>query len=116
AAKLLQARAQFGDGAVLGPLSDYIATDQEAALLIERYLRGTVHAVLVRDSAAAEAVREWHRRANPGPLLLLPLDALGEADEAAAEALAAKIDAAPTARGWVRALLGRVRAMGDGSA
>jgi len=77
AARLLQDRSQFGEGTILGPLSDYIATDQDAALLVERFLGPTVHAVLVRDSAAAEAVREWHRRTNPGPLLLLPLDAVG---------------------------------------
>ena len=116
AARLLHDRAQFGEGAIVGPLSDYISTDQEAALLIERYLGPMVHAVIVRDAAAADAVREWHRRASPGPLLLLPLDALAGEEEAAADALAVKIDAAPAARGWVRALLGRVRPMGEGSA
>ncbi len=119
AARLLQDRASFGDGAVLGPLSDFIATDQEAALLIERFLGATVHAVLVRDGAAADAVRAWHGRTNPGPLLVLPMDVLAPLDavsDADSDALAAKIDAAPTARAWVRALLGRVRSIGDGSA
>ena len=116
AARLLHHRAEFGEGAIVGPLSDYISTDQEAAALVERYLGPTVHAVIVRDAAAAAAVREWHRRASPGPLLLLPLDALGAEQDADPEALAVKIDAATPARGWVRALLGRVRPMGDGSA
>ena len=117
AARLLNQRSSFEEGAIVGPLSDYIATDQEAAGLIERFLGATVHAVLVRDSAAADAVREWHRRTNPGPLLLLPLDAVQEASDAlSADGLAVKIDAAPTARAWVRALLGKVRAVGEGSA
>ncbi|MEX2154881.1 MAG: chromosome segregation protein SMC [Gemmatimonadaceae bacterium] len=119
AARLLQDRSLFGEGTILGPLSDYIATDQHAALLVERFLGPTVHAVLVRDRAAADAVREWHRRTNPGPLLLLPLDVLAAADLEVAPidgSLAAKIDAAPTARAWIRALLGRVRSLGDGAA
>jgi chromosome segregation protein len=116
AARLLQERAAFGEGAILGPLSDYIATDQEAALLVERFLGATVHAVLVRDQDVADMVREWHRRTNPGPLLLLPLDAVAGADDTSSESLSLRIDAAPTARAWVRTLLGRVRAMGDGDA
>ena len=47
-------------------------------MLVERFLGNSVHAVLVRDSAAADAVRAWHTQANPGPLLLLPLDAMSE--------------------------------------
>ena len=117
AARLLNDRAQFPEGAILGPLSDYIATDQDAAALVERFLGATVHAVLVRDAAAAEIVRDWHRRTNPGPLLLLPMDAVvGEAGDVDPDALAARIDAAATARDWVRTLLGRVRAVGDGAA
>ena len=117
AARLLQDRARFGEGAILGPLSDYITTDQEAALLVERFMGAMVHAVLVRDSAVADDVRAWHQRANPGPLLLLPLDAVAHtAEDLASDALSVRIDAAPTARGWVRALLGRVRTLGDGDA
>jgi len=117
AARLLHARAQFGEGAIVGPLSDYISTDQEAALLIERYLGATVHAVIVRDLDVASAVRDWHRKTSPGPLLLLPLDAVAErADDTIDDALAQKIDAAPAARPWIRALLGRVRPVGDGAA
>ena len=76
AARLLREREQFGDGAMLGPLSDFISADQASALLVERFLGATVHAVLVRDRDVAEAVRSWHNTAHPGPLLLLPLDAL----------------------------------------
>ncbi len=116
AARLLQAKAQFGEGAIVGPLSDHIAANQESALLIERYLGATVHAVIVRDASVVEAVREWHRKTSPGQLLLLPQDALVGEDEGSADALAAHVDAAPSARGWVRALLGRVRALADGQA
>jgi chromosome segregation protein len=117
AARLLHDRAKFGEGAIIGPLSDYITTDQDAALLIERFMGATVHAVIVRDSAAAAEVREWHRKTNPGPLLLLPLDAVANRpDDTTDDALAVKVDSAPAARGWIRALLGRVRSFGDGSA
>ncbi|HEU4993185.1 MAG TPA: chromosome segregation protein SMC [Gemmatimonadaceae bacterium] len=114
AARLLHDRARFGEGAILGPLSDYIATDQEAALLIERFLGATVHAVLVRDASVADAIREWHHKTSPGPLLLLPMDAIPASDDTVSDALAARIDAAPTARAWVSTLLGRVRALGSG--
>ena len=118
AARLLNDRAHFGEGAIIGPLSDYITTDQDAALLIERYMGATLHAVIVRDQAVANAVRDWHGRVKPGPLLLLPLDAVanGSNEPTADGALAVKIDSAPAARGWIRTLLGRVRALGDGSA
>ena len=78
ASRLLRERTQFGDGAILGPLSDFIAADQESALLVEKFLGNSVHAVLVRDGGVADAVRAWHANADPGPLLLLPLDALTE--------------------------------------
>ena len=116
AARLLQDRARFGEGGILGPLSDFIATDQDAALLVERFMGPMVHAVLVRDSAVADAVREWHQRTNPGPLLLLPVDTVGGSEETSSDALATRIDAAPAAKSWVRTLLGRVRALGDGEA
>src|SRR5690606_28134262 len=78
AARLLKERSQFGEQAVIGPLSDFIDASQSAALLVERFLGANLHAVLVRDRAAAEDIRRWHARANPGPLLLLPLDAVPE--------------------------------------
>jgi chromosome segregation protein len=115
AARLLRDRAQFGTGAVLGPLSDFIATDQEVAVLVERFMGATLHAVLVRDIGVAHAVREWHQRTNPGPLLLLPLDVVS-ADDSSGDALATRIDAAPTARAWVRAMLGKVRSLAEGDA
>ena len=116
AARLLRERTQFGEGAVLGPLSDFISADQASALLVERFLGATVHAVLVRDRSVAEAVRGWHATANPGPLLLLPLDALREDQENEAHALSSQVDASGPGRQWVRALLGHVHAVDDGAA
>ena len=119
AALLLKERAQFGAGAILGPLSDFLTVDQASAALIERFLGNTVHAVLVRDSVVTEAIRSWHTAANPGPLLLLPVDALNEDDqvhESFSDALVRLVDAAAPARAWVRSLLGHVHAVDAGQA
>jgi chromosome segregation protein len=72
AAALLAARDQF-DG-VLGPLSDYVTADREAAELAERLLGDWMHAVLVRDEDTVRAVQAWHAEHQPGALVLLPLD------------------------------------------
>jgi chromosome segregation protein len=119
AARLLRDRDQFGAGAVLGPLSDYIGADSGTALLVERFLGASVHAVVVRDRAAADAVRRWHATSHPGALLLLPLDAVtGSADGARPEAgeLAALVTTDGPVRAWVRSLLGQVKALDEGSA
>lgn len=122
AARLLKERATFGEGAVLGPLSDYINAASAPAALVERYLGPTVHAVLVRDSAAADAVRAWHAVANPGPLLLLPIDAIASeaptrSDTGAVVDLAALVRATDVvAAGWVNALLGQVLPVQEGTA
>jgi chromosome segregation protein len=119
AARLLRERERFGDGSVLGPLSDFISADQASALLVERFLGATVHAVLVRDRTVAEAVRTWHATANPGPLLLLPLDALRDEQtngDEGADALSHRVDAAGPGRRWVRALLGHAQPVDNGAA
>ena len=114
AARLLQERAQFGD-AVLGPLSDFLTADGDSAALVERFLGATVHAVVVRDRAAADQVRAWHASANPGPLLLLPLDAMpGGMDEGGSLGAAVRVTGPVTA--WARALLGAVRTIDGGAA
>ncbi|HEY8174539.1 MAG TPA: chromosome segregation protein SMC [Gemmatimonadaceae bacterium] len=116
AARLLQDRARFGEGAVLGPLSDYLSTDEETATLVERFLGASLHAVLVRDHAVTEAIRDWHRQTNPGSLLLLPLDAVNLDGRLSAfpDSLSAKLQVSPGAHAWVLALLGRTRALGEG--
>ncbi|WP_158508801.1 chromosome segregation protein SMC [Gemmatirosa kalamazoonensis] len=113
AARLLKERSRFGEAAILGPLSDFITADATTAALVERYLGATVHAVVVRDTDVADAVRDWHSAANLGPLLLLPADAIPPAPEGG---LAEQVGAAEAAGTWVRALLGGVRTLGDGTA
>ncbi len=120
AARLLKERARFGDGAVLGPLSDFLDADADAAADVERFLGANLYAVVVRDRAAADAVRAWHAAANPGPLLLLPADAAGArpSDAGAASAaggLAERVRAGGDAAGWARVLLGGVESLGGGA-
>ncbi len=118
ASRLLQEREVFGEGAILGPLSDFIGADQDSAVLVEKFLGNSVHAVLVRDTTVSDAVRAWHAQANPGPLLLLPLDAMTDetAGEPMPDALAHLVRANEPARSWVRSLLGHVHAVDSGSA
>ncbi|HYW49757.1 MAG TPA: AAA family ATPase, partial [Gemmatimonadaceae bacterium] len=114
AASVLHERERFGSGAVLGPLSDFLSADSDAAMLVERYLGATVHAVVVRDRAAASAVAAWHGDAKPGPVLLLPLDAVNDVADSS-EALASRVRAAEPAASWVRALLGQVTQLDGGT-
>jgi chromosome segregation protein len=119
AARLLKERGIFGEGAVLGPLSDFISADANSAALVERFLGATVNAVLVRDRSIAEAVRAWHASTEPGPLLLLPVDSAVEEPSDASEipgGLAGLVEASSPAGAWVRALLGRVTSMESGTA
>ncbi len=116
AARLLGDRARFADGAILGPLSDFLSAGAEDATTIERFLGSTVHAVLVRDRVAADAIRAWHAEVAPGPLLLLPLDATAGAAGDAPASLAQRVAPAEPARGWLHALLGRVRELDAGAA
>jgi chromosome segregation protein len=115
AARLLRDRERFGDGAVLGPLSDFITAGTASAAIVEKFLGATVHAILIRDHEVAAAVRAWHTETNPGPLLLLPLDAPLH-DDTTTGTLADLVQAAEPARAWVRNLLGHVQAVEDGAA
>ena len=115
AARLLETRASFGDGAILGPLSDFVSAGANAAASIERFLGMSVHAVIVRDRTVADAVRDWHALNGPGPLLLLPLDAVNHWPRAEQGDLIEQLEVAPEAAGWVRILLERVRSLDDGS-
>ncbi len=115
AARLLKESKRFGDGAILGPLSDFLSSSASSAILLERYLGATVHAVLVRDRAVADAVRLWHTENNPGSLLLLPLDAQ-TGNASGGSALSVLADATDPARGWARVLLDGVVAEDSGMA
>jgi chromosome segregation protein len=119
AARLLKERAVFGEGAVLGPLSDFISADAASAALVESFLGATVNAVLVRDRAVAESVRAWHATTSPGPLLLLPVDSVearAENGSSSSSDLAALVESSSPASQWVRSLLGQVTSMESGTA
>jgi chromosome segregation protein len=117
AARLLRERDRFGEGTVIGLLSDFITTEAEAASLVERYLGATVHAVLVRDRAAADSIRAWHASTNPGPLLLLPVDsAIPREDfDLNDDDLSRLVHSESPASHWVKSLLGRVRTIESGT-
>ncbi|HEU4699505.1 MAG TPA: chromosome segregation protein SMC [Gemmatimonadales bacterium] len=104
AAALLAARAEF-DGAVLGPLSDFVSTGREDAELAERLLGEWMHAVLVRDRAAVERIQAWHAEQQPGALVLLPLDP-GPAAMPDHLPLDSRLEVQAPALPWVRAALG----------
>jgi chromosome segregation protein len=116
AMRLLQEKDGFEPGAILGSLSDFINADSSAAGLVERYLGSAVHAIVVRDRDAAAAVRDWHRRTQPGALLVLPADALGDDSDTEDGDILCLVQSESAAAGWVRTLLGRVRALDDGLA
>lgn len=123
AAKLLKERDRFGDGAVLGPLTDFVTANGDVAKMVERYLGATMHAIVVRDATVADAVRHWHADSQPGPLLLLPLDAIATLTTDGADhgtvtdgGLANAVEASGPAVLWVKALLGNVRALDGGDA
>ncbi|MEP7087964.1 MAG: chromosome segregation protein SMC, partial [Gemmatimonadota bacterium] len=115
AAQLLKDRDQFGDGAVLGPLSDFVSTGAASAQAVERFLGNTVHAILVRDRETADSIRAWHSRVNPGPLLLLPMDAPPQ-EQSASGTLAELVETAEPAKSWIRTLLGHVKQEEGGTA
>jgi chromosome segregation protein len=103
AAALLAARDHF-QGAVLGPLSDFVSTGRDDAELAERLLGDWMHAVLVRDGGAVAAVQSWHAEQQPGALVLLPLDP-GPVTPAAEQPFDDRLHAEGPAAGWVRAAL-----------
>ncbi|MEO5580792.1 MAG: AAA family ATPase, partial [Gemmatimonadaceae bacterium] len=119
AARLLKERERFGDGGVIGPLSDFISTDADSASLVERFLGATVHAVLVRNREVGDRIRIWHAATNPGPLLLLPSDSQPMADASSDGGqdgdLSALVKSESPAADWVRKLLGRATSLERGS-
>lgn len=105
AAALLGARDRFGS-AVLGPLSDFLSTDRADAELAERLLGESVHAVLVRDWAAVEAIQQWHAEAQPGALVLLPVEPGPTVRAPGPHPLSHRLRADAPAAAWVDALVG----------
>ncbi len=103
AAALLAERSRFGD-AVLGPLSDFVSAERRHAELTERLLGEWMHAVLVRDSDAVEAIRAWHAEVQPGALVLLPVSP-GPSTVSAMATLDERLHVEGPAREWVRAAL-----------
>ena len=103
AAALLQARDRF-DGAILGPLSDFLSTGQDDAELAERLLGEWMHAVLVRDADVIPAIQAWHAEHQPGALVLLPVNP-GPRSSGATHPLATRVRAEGAAAAWVDAVL-----------
>jgi len=89
---------------VLGPLADFVRTSRRDAELAERLLGEWLHAVLVRDALAIDAIRAWHAETQPGPLVLLPC-VPGPRLGADGHPLADELRVDGPAAAWVRALL-----------
>jgi chromosome segregation protein len=112
---LLEEQEQFGAGAVLGPLSDFLRTFGEGAEIAERMLAEWLHAVVVKDEHTVTAVRRWHAGQQPGPLVLLPVTPGPSTDGEAPNDL--RVEIAEPARAWALALLaGNVRLDDGGTA
>ncbi len=101
---LLAVKARFGD-AVLGPLSDFINTSREDAELAERLLGEWMHAVLVRDWTTISEVHAWYEEAQPGALVLLPVEPGPQTDLSGAHPLTDRLSAEGPAGPWISALL-----------
>ncbi len=110
AAALLETRERFG-AAVLGPLADFVRVRREDAARAEHVLGEWMHAVVVSDLAACDAIHAWHRDAGTGPLLLLPLEPgpAGTDGGPGGEALPGGVESAGPASRWVRSLLAGAR-------
>ncbi len=107
AAALLAARERFG-GAILGPLADFVRARRDDVAQAEHVLGDWMHAVVVSDLAACDAIYGWHREEGTGPLLLLPLDP-GPSGATQDGELASRVEASGPAARWVRALLAGAR-------
>ena len=101
---LLAVKERFGD-AVLGPLSDFIITNREDAELAERLLGEWMHAVLVRDWATISEIHPWYEEAQPGALVLLPVEPGPQSDRSGTHPLTDRLSAEGPAGAWISALL-----------
>jgi chromosome segregation protein len=105
AAALLGARDRFGSD-VLGPLSDFLATSRGDAELAERLLGDLVHAVLVRDLGTVDQIQKWHSQAQPGALVLLPVEPGPTLRTSGSHPLTDRLRVEGPAASWVDALVG----------
>ncbi len=101
---LLAAGDELPSGAVLGPLSDFVSSSRTDAQLAERLLGDWLQAVLVRDESTVTAIRGWHERRAPGPLMLLPVTP-GPRLESAERRGRFGLDVREPASRWVEELL-----------
>ncbi len=99
---------------VLGPLADFVRTSKRDAELAERLLGEWLHAVLVRDDLALDAIRAWHAEIQPGPLVLLPC-VPGPRLGADGHPLRDELRVDGPAAAWVRALLAGHEVIGAGA-
>jgi chromosome segregation protein len=102
AAALLAERGRYGDS-ILGTLADFVRADGDDAALAEQLLGDFIHAVLVRDA--------WHDEAQPGTLILLPVEP-GPASSGASTESRLRVE--PVAAAWVSALIGGAEPLGEG--
>ncbi len=102
---LLAARQRFG-GAVLGPLSDFLSTNREDAELAERLLGEWMHAILVKDWTTVNEIHSWYEDAQPGSLVLLPVEPGPTTEGHGVHPLADRLSSEGPATGWINALLG----------
>ena len=99
---------------VLGPLADFVRTSRRDAELAERLLGEWLHAVLVTDGSAIEAISAWHAETQPGPLVLLPC-VPGPRLGADGHPLKDELRVDGPAAAWVRALLAGHEVIGAGA-
>ena len=93
---------------VIGPLVDYLDVPADLAGAVEAHLGVYLHAVLVEDWAAVEAVRDWLKRDDEQEgLVLLPVDP-GSTVEGSSNGsdLLARVSVGKPAESWAAALLG----------
>jgi chromosome segregation protein len=93
---------------VEGILADFLSGPSEIVAAVEAHLGVLSRGLVVRDTAAAEAVRRWFHRewTGGGGLVVLPLDRVGEAGEAGT--LLDRIRTHGPGASWVRTLLAGV--------
>src|SRR5690606_17068250 len=109
-AALMAARSRYGDR-IIGTIADQIGTDTEQAAVAEQLLGDFIHAVLVRDEATVDEIREWHQREKPGTLVLLPVNPGPRGDTSPVDS---RLQVRDVAVPWVAALIGGARPLEQG--